>query len=170
MLMQCLSGTAAEEAWSQDRWGMAAGLTAPQRLALVWEERLHGARPDVTKAGQLIGWDWMRKLRHLHEQRLTLDEITRAIGGTTPQHLVTTRLALWWLDLDGTRAQLRADGELTPKWQRVADAHGPEIARVLKAGGNRFDVSAYLGVSVSCAEKAITFVNKSMVAALEVAA
>ncbi|MEU6979657.1 WhiB family transcriptional regulator [Streptomyces sp. NPDC046371] len=170
VLLECLADTQALEAAAEGRWGMAAGLTAPQRLALVWEERLHGARPDAAKARELTDWGWRKALRRHHGRGLTLGEITQAIGGTTPQHHVTTRLALWWLGLDGARVRPRAADDLTPKWQRVVNEHRGEIEGIRAAGGNRFDVSAYLGVSISCAELAIARVNKLTAGVLEVAA
>ncbi|MFB7867427.1 WhiB family transcriptional regulator [Streptomyces sp. NPDC056069] len=170
VLVECLTAAQRQEAWSQDRWGMAGGLTAPQRLGLVWEERLHGVRPDLAKARELTGWRWARTIRRLHTKGLALEEIAREIGGTTAQHVVTTRLALWWLGLEGTRVRRRAPGDQTSKWQRVAAAHQEEIERMRAMGAGRFDVSAYLGVSVNCGVLATTQVNKAAVAELEVAA
>ncbi|MFD7980270.1 WhiB family transcriptional regulator [Streptomyces sp. NPDC059071] len=153
VLEACLTDARKREADVRERWGIAGGLSAEQRLVLAWEERLHGRRPDLAAARELLAPWWASVLRSRHRNGYAPDEIATQLGGAVRADGITVRLVLWWLGERGSRVPARgARAEAT----RVIDLYGELIPRMRAMGARNSDVAAYLGVSASCLARVVT--------------
>ncbi|MFC9736143.1 WhiB family transcriptional regulator [Streptomyces hydrogenans] len=164
VIKQCLTVALAQET-GRYRWGVHGGLTPAQRLALEWEERLHGHRPDLDTAMLLNAPHWRNTL--LAASRRPLDEAAaklRAAG--VDADAVTTRLALWWAGKPGARLEerTRPKESETDRLMRLY----PQLIRQMRALGAAYrDIAAYLGSSEPLAKRAVSRLEKADREALE---
>lgn len=173
VLETCLTEGKRREAQTGDVWGMVGGLTAEQRRALMWEERLHGRRPDLAAARRLLKPWWADRLRSLHRRACPIDQITDICNTAGAGRLdePTVRLALWWLGEPGSRVTRRPASDQRSETRRITEAYEPVVERMRSLGASKKDVAAYLGISINRADRVMTMLaDWARAAALEAAA
>lgn len=156
---ECLTETMAQES-GRYRWGLVGGLTPLQRLALQWEERMHGHRPDVVAARLLISPQWRYTLHGMN--RLTPDVAARRlrVAGGLNVDAVTVRLALWWLGERGSRVRQRGRRQ-EPEVDRLIRLYGPVIRQLRTLRASHHDVAAYLGAQEPTVSQAVSRLEKA---------
>lgn len=174
VLEQCLTSAMRQEN-GRDRWGVLGGLAPVQRLALAWEERLHGRRPDFAAARLLASPRWRYTLHGMN--RLTPDVAARRlVEAGLDVDAVTVRLALWWIGESGTRLRKRRTRKES-EVDRLIRLYGSVIRQLRAIGASHHDVAAYLGAPEPAVSRAAARLEKAdrqetadMVGEMEVAA
>ena len=164
VITQCLTATLTQES-GRYRFGIHGGLTPAQRLALVWEERLHGHRPNLETAQLLVTPRWRYVLYNL--SRLTPEAAARRLGEAgIDTDAVTVRLALWWIGRPGNRLRQRVTRK-EPETNRLLRLHTPLIRQLRALGATHQDVAAYFGAPEPLVGRAVARLEKADKAALE---
>ncbi|MFJ5294495.1 WhiB family transcriptional regulator [Streptomyces sp. NPDC088348] len=148
-VVSCLRGALAEEAWGVYQWGVHGGLTADQRNALR-AAALLGERPDLVQARSLVRSRFRYVLEDGIRDNAPLQVLAARISAEwMPVSVLTVRVAVWWLNGEGSLVRTKTPGDTRGIRDRVLDDFVPVMLRLRASGARQRDVAAYLGAKLS---------------------